>query len=322
MDDQEKLQTEIPRSRDALASIQRHVRSGVQRILNAGRKILKFVSVGSLVALTGCGAMSKSTSLEDSMQTMRDLVAELGRNRAGLQDDGRVLNCGESEEINDAQSQSENANTEILGPDTETINIATRKAGGRWIVCSEGKKKGDVAPVSAPEELPVTVEEDRKKEPEVSTDSEKGVPKNLKDILVAHNRFREEHCAPPLTWSDEIAQVAQKWAEQLKNEGCKFYHNPNRRGYGENLASGKAGFYRNEHMVTLWYNEIYNYDFSDPSFKPGTGHFTQVVWRGSRELGCGTTYCNNNQLWVCNYGPPGNLLGAFGENVLPKNCKK
>jgi len=139
---QEKLQPEILQSRNILAGIQRHVRSGVQGILNAGRKILKFVSVGSLVALTGCGAMSKSTSLEDSMQTMRGLVAELGAERAGLQDDGSVINCGENLDITDAQDESENANTEILGPGTETTGIATRKAGGIWIVCSKGKNKG------------------------------------------------------------------------------------------------------------------------------------------------------------------------------------
>jgi len=162
MNDQEKLQTEILQSRDTLASIQRHVRSCVQRILNAGRKISKLIGIGSLIAITGCGAMSKSTSQEETMQTMRDLVTELGRNRAGLQDDGRVLNCGEHEELDAAQSQSENANTEILGPGTKTTGIATRKAGKKWIVCSIGEVSGSAAPDTA-SPVPASVEEARQR---------------------------------------------------------------------------------------------------------------------------------------------------------------
>ena len=35
-------------------------------------------------------------------------------------------------------------------------------------------------------------------------------------------------------------------------------------------------------MVHAWYQEITNpgYDFDAATFKPGTGHFTQVVWKG------------------------------------------
>ena len=98
--------------------------------------------------------MSKPDSQQEAMQIMKDLVAELGRNRAGLQDDGRVLNCGEDEDINAAQTQSENANTEILGPGTKTTGIATRKAGKRWIVCSLGEANGNGAPVDVAPPIP------------------------------------------------------------------------------------------------------------------------------------------------------------------------
>lgn len=40
-------------------------------------------------------------------------------------------------------------------------------------------------------------------------------------------------------------------------------------------------------VVQNWYNEIRNYDFSKATYKPGTGHFTQIVWRESRQLGVG-----------------------------------
>ena len=38
-----------------------------------------------------------------------------------------------------------------------------------------------------------------------------------------------------------------------------------------------------------WYNELFDpgYDFDQPGFSKGTGHFTQVVWNGSTKLGMG-----------------------------------
>ena len=54
-----------------------------------------------------------------------------------------------------------------------------------------------------------------------------------------------------------------------------------------------------------------------------TGHFTQVVWKGSKRLGVGkakgkwtyqgTTY--DCEYIVARYSPGGNVAGAFPENV-------
>jgi hypothetical protein len=46
----------------------------------------------------------------------------------------------------------------------------------------------------------------------------------------------------------------------------------------------------------------------------GCGHYTQVVWRTSTELGCGVASCKtqdgwNQDIWICNYGPAGNIGG-------------
>ena len=42
-----------------------------------------------------------------------------------------------------------------------------------------------------------------------------------------------------------------------------------------------------------WYNEKKDYDHDAGQFSPGTGHYTQVVWKGSKELGCGEAMCQN-----------------------------
>ena len=46
-----------------------------------------------------------------------------------------------------------------------------------------------------------------------------------------------------------------------------------------------------------------------------TGHFTAMVWRATTELGCALGSCPGQRLWVCQYNPPGNMMGAFPANV-------
>lgn len=140
----------------------------------------------------------------------------------------------------------------------------------------------------------------------------------MQAALDAHNRLRGEHCAPPLTWSSELAEVAQGWADELAENGCAFEHS--RSDYGENLSMGTPSLLRPENVVQQWYDEVEQYDFSEAAFSMETGHFTQVVWADTRRLGCGTSMCKGMRIWVCNYDPPGNVHGQFRDNVRPRSC--
>lgn len=140
-------------------------------------------------------------------------------------------------------------------------------------------------------------------------------------FVAAHNAVRAKHCAPPLSWNPKIAAVAQKWAESLRDQGCKFGHSGNQQ-YGENLAAGTEGVLDPEATVKMWYDEIEKYKFPDGGFSMQTGHFTQVVWKATTEVGCGHATCKGNDIWVCNYAPFGNVEGEYRENVLPAGCKK
>lgn len=137
----------------------------------------------------------------------------------------------------------------------------------------------------------------------------------------AHNRFRANHCAPPLVWSSELAKVAQKWADTLKSKGCMFGHSPGAK-YGENLAAGTSGALDPESTVAMWYDEVKKYNFKTGAFSMETGHFTQVVWTTTKSVGCGVVTCKGNDIHVCNYDPPGNWDGQFKQHVLPASCKK
>jgi uncharacterized protein YkwD len=138
-------------------------------------------------------------------------------------------------------------------------------------------------------------------------------------LIAAHNKVRAQHCAPPLTWSAKLAQVAQQWANNLRDQGCKFGHSGGQ--YGENLAAGTTGAMDPEAVVAMWYDEIKGYSFKQPGFSMQTGHFTQVVWRSTTQVGCGVAQCKGNDIWVCNYDPPGNWEGQYPQQVLAAGCK-
>jgi len=86
---------------------------------------------------------------------------------------------------------------------------------------------------------------------------------------------------------------------------------------GENLAwNSNLNTAKTEWATMAWYGELYDpgYDFSNPGFTSGTGHFTQVVWKDSQKLGCG----EYKGYITCRYFPAGNYLGRFEDNVFPR----
>jgi uncharacterized protein YkwD len=143
---------------------------------------------------------------------------------------------------------------------------------------------------------------------------------DAKAFVEAHNRYRSSHCAPPLDWSADLAKVAQAWATSLAHSGCKLAHS--KTNYGENIAAGTTGSIPPERAVELWYGESQGYAYGSATYKAGTGHFTQLVWKASRHVGCGTATCDDKQIWVCNYDPAGNFQGEFATNVDRPTCKK
>jgi len=140
----------------------------------------------------------------------------------------------------------------------------------------------------------------------------------MEAVLEAHNRFRAKHCAPALTWSKDVARVAQRWADELASR-CVIQHSAGE--YGENLAAGSAEIVDAGHTVAMWYDEVAKYDFKHGGFSMHTGHFTQLVWRDTARLGCGVSECKGLRIWVCNYDPPGNVQGEYREQVLPTSCR-
>ncbi|KAK0396614.1 hypothetical protein QR680_001787 [Steinernema hermaphroditum] len=155
----------------------------------------------------------------------------------------------------------------------------------------------------------------------------------------SHNRYRSLHGAGPLDYDLSIERSAQQWADQLANQEACLKHDPMRR-YGENLfffggsviPSAEATA---ESVAKSFYIEGNGYNYHD--FRPRdihrVGHFTQMIWKSTKNLGIGVAIRKSTGLRgsaclprkgmhliyvVVKYDPPGNVLSRehFLTNVL------
>ena len=133
------------------------------------------------------------------------------------------------------------------------------------------------------------------------------------DLLEVHNQYRAKHGVPELKWSNSCAVHAQEWAEKLSRDN-EFKHSDNPR-YGENIAKAMKLNPTADEIVWHWYREVEDYDFSRMEFQPGTGHWSQVIWKSTRYAGFGYAKNNDITIIVANYKCPGNMLGQFERNI-------
>lgn len=135
-------------------------------------------------------------------------------------------------------------------------------------------------------------------------------PARFAGMLAAHNQARQTVGVPPLQWSAELAATAQRWADTLRGSRCTMRHSRGT-GLGENLAWASGQSLTPAQVAAMWVGERRHYDAARNTCAPGQvcGHYTQVVWRGTTHVGCGMASCGTSEVWVCNYAPPGNVVG-------------
>uniref|UniRef100_A0A8B9H948 Golgi-associated plant pathogenesis-related protein 1-like n=1 Tax=Astyanax mexicanus TaxID=7994 RepID=A0A8B9H948_ASTMX len=139
------------------------------------------------------------------------------------------------------------------------------------------------------------------------------------NFLAKHNEYRKKHGVPEVTLSEDLCDSSQKWADHLLSIKTLQHSETNN---GENVFyswSSKTTKPTGPEAVEKWYSEIKDYNFSKPGFQPNTGHFTQVVWKDSKEIGVGLATDGNTIFVVGQYKPAGNVAnpGYFEKNVLP-----
>ncbi|XP_022242309.1 CRISP/Allergen/PR-1-like [Limulus polyphemus] len=149
----------------------------------------------------------------------------------------------------------------------------------------------------------------------------------INEIVQAHNELRQRVATGKevnqpeasnmrkMSWDKELAEVAQRWADQCNfKHDCTQCRKIERFSVGQNLAISMSS---NDNatadwrkMIHKWYDEVKTFSSSHINpykFDSNSGHYTQVVWANTYKVGCGYTYYKNNQwytkLYVCNYGP-------------------
>lgn len=136
-------------------------------------------------------------------------------------------------------------------------------------------------------------------------------------VLAAHNRERAAAGVPALQWDEDLAAGARVWAAHLGATG-RFMHSPDEpdaEPQGENLWAGTPGYYSPEAMVGLWIAEkrVYRPGVFPDNSRTGdledVGHYTQLVWRRTRAVGCALAHGRREDFLVCRYATAGNVIG-------------
>ncbi|CAG2108951.1 unnamed protein product [Medioppia subpectinata] len=172
-----------------------------------------------------------------------------------------------------------------------------------------------------------------KRSPKQTKSNGKPIDKFNEECIIAHNEFRAKHKnTGKVNTSEELIKSAQEVATDMAKKN-KFAHSWGRGlgwKYGENmwmaLASGKVWQLYDKHRcrttIKSWYDEStkhkYNYS-SNKNDLVKVGHFTQLVWTTSRQVGCARAINDKTRKWyvVCHYKEPGNEQGSFTKYVMP-----
>ena len=137
-------------------------------------------------------------------------------------------------------------------------------------------------------------------------------------VLAVHQMERAAVGVPGLVWSERLEADATRWARYLARIGQLEHESEvtgDRDAPGENLWMGTRGAWSPAEMVRDWAGE-------KRDFRPGVfprvsrsggyervGHYTQMVWRDTRAIGCGMATDGEMDYLVCRYDRPGNVMG-------------
>ena len=137
-------------------------------------------------------------------------------------------------------------------------------------------------------------------------------------LLAVHNAERARLGLPPLIWNAALARAADEYAEVLLARGALAHASASdRKGNGENLWMGTAGAWNPDAMVGMFLDERRYFRaaaFPDVSLTGNwsdVGHYSQIVWRDTKEVGCAIDSGGGMDVLVCRYSPAGNVFGKM-----------
>jgi len=139
---------------------------------------------------------------------------------------------------------------------------------------------------------------------------------DINNALRVHNDARADVGVKPVVWSSRLAKDAEEYATKLAKSGRFVHSNKNlRTDEGENLY-----WYSSTHNNPLteasesWYDEIHSYKYRKCCGRNfgKTGHYTQMVWETTTEIGIGVAVSKSGETYVvARYNPAGNFQGRY-----------
>ena len=134
-------------------------------------------------------------------------------------------------------------------------------------------------------------------------------------MLALHNAERAAVGVPPLRWDPALQESASAYAAHLARAG-RLVHAPRtgRTIERENLSQGMIGW-STDQMVANWINEKRNFvpglfpNVSRTGNWSDVGHYSQMIWPTTTNVGCGMATGSGYQWLVCRYSPGGNKEG-------------
>lgn len=152
--------------------------------------------------------------------------------------------------------------------------------------------------------------------PQARAQDERPLLTSEHEWLSEHNAARADMGLAPLAWNDRLAQDAQSWALHLVRHNLFDHASPQeRKGQGENLWRGTKGYWSPRQTVGFFVAERQNFrpgnfpDVSRTGQWSDVGHYTQIIWPATREVGCALAHTVTDEVLVCRYWPAGNIWG-------------
>jgi len=151
--------------------------------------------------------------------------------------------------------------------------------------------------------------------PQVQTTATESDP-FIARCLQLHNDERSLLNIPGLTWNADLAVSALSWANQLAQKGS-LSHSPNRVHIGENVSYTASKPNSIDRLIGMWLDEKKYFiyapypDCSNSGNSHDVGHYTQLIWKDTTELGCGVATRNGKDYLACQYKTSGNRIGKY-----------
>lgn len=142
-----------------------------------------------------------------------------------------------------------------------------------------------------------------------------GLAGDASQWVAEHNKYRCMHGVPPLKWSEALAKGAKDyiWENPKLHQG-NLEHSENH--YSEWVAAENLYYYWTSgngkatpaDSVKEWYEESDDCKGGAEKFTDGcahgvggkmVGHFTAMIWKGAKEIGCATN--KHGTVTICRY---------------------